>query len=264
MKPSEILKHAAMAAVVASLATATLAAAQEAPAPLPKAEVILDKYIEATGGKAAYEKRHSEVTTATIEFVGQGVKGTLTSWEAEPDKLYIVMDLEGVGKIKSGVNSGIVWEKSALQGPRIRKGVERAVGLRQATFNGSLLWRKLFPKAETVGVEPVDGEDCYKVVLTPAEGADEIRFYSKKTGFLVKTTTKIDSPMGEVPVESVAADYKAFAGILEPTKTTQKIATVTIASTVESVKVNEEIPPEKFALPAEIKALMDKEKAEKK
>lgn len=264
MKPSEILKNAAVAAVLAGLAAAPLVRAQDAPAPLPKADVILDKYIEVTGGKAAYEKRHSEVSTATIELVSQGVKGTITSWQAEPDKLYMVMDLEGVGKIESGVNDGVVWENSAIQGPRIRKGVERAVGLRQATFSGSLKWRKLYQKAETVGVEAVDGEDCYKVVLTPAEGADEIRFYSKKTGLLVKTTTKIASPMGEVPVESLASDYKDFGGILQPSKTTQKIAAVTISSTVESVKVNEEIPPERFALPAEIKALLEKDKAEKK
>jgi len=45
--------------------------------PLPKAETILDRSIEVTGGKAAYEKRKTEITTGTFEFSGKGVKGTI-------------------------------------------------------------------------------------------------------------------------------------------------------------------------------------------
>ena len=59
------------AAVV--LATGAQLAADD----LPKAETILDKYIEVTGGKAAYEKNHSEVSTGTMEFVGKGIKGSV-------------------------------------------------------------------------------------------------------------------------------------------------------------------------------------------
>jgi hypothetical protein len=35
---------------------------------LPKAETILDKYVEATGGKAAYEKHHTEISKGTMEI----------------------------------------------------------------------------------------------------------------------------------------------------------------------------------------------------
>ena len=48
------------AAVV--LATGARLAADD----LPKADTILDKYIEATGGKAAYEKNHTEVSTGSM------------------------------------------------------------------------------------------------------------------------------------------------------------------------------------------------------
>jgi hypothetical protein len=39
---------------------------------LPTGEAILDKYIEVTGGKAAYEKKISEVSTGVMEFTGKG------------------------------------------------------------------------------------------------------------------------------------------------------------------------------------------------
>ena len=64
---------------------------------LPKAETILDHYIEVTGGVAAYQKRHSVIEKGTMEMVGRGVKGSITNYMAAPDKAYSVIDLEGVG-----------------------------------------------------------------------------------------------------------------------------------------------------------------------
>ena len=51
-------------------AAGVLAAADE----LPKAETILDKYVEVTGGKAAYAKIHAEITTGSMEFAAMGLK----------------------------------------------------------------------------------------------------------------------------------------------------------------------------------------------
>ena len=47
-----------LAALAASLSFAQTEA-------LPKAETILDRYIEVTGGKAAYEKRKNEIETGS-------------------------------------------------------------------------------------------------------------------------------------------------------------------------------------------------------
>jgi hypothetical protein len=72
-------------------------------------------------------------------------------------------------------------------------------GAREALFDAQVEWRKIFPKAEP-WLGSVN-EDCYKVVLTPMTGKPETRFYSKKSGLLLKTTTTAVSPMGEVAVE---------------------------------------------------------------
>ncbi len=226
---------------------------------LPKAETILDHYIEVTGGKAAYEKRKSEITTGTVEFAAQGLKGTLTHYAAAPDKSYSVIELDGIGKMEEGAINGIVWDKNPMLGPRIKSGEEKAQGLRGAMFNSHLNWRKAYTKAETVGVENVEGEDCYKVVLTPNEGKPETAYFSKKTGLEVKRTTTAVSPMGEMQVEAIASNYKDFDGILEPTKVVQKVAGQELVMTIQSIKVNPEIPADKFEPPAEIKALMNKQ-----
>src|ERR1043166_7944689 len=87
---------------------------------LPKAETILDKFIEVTGGKAAYEKRHTEVSTGSMEIVGKGIKGTLTSYRSEPDKSYTEIDIQGIGKVQEGSDGAVAWSLSAMQGPRVK------------------------------------------------------------------------------------------------------------------------------------------------
>src|SRR4051794_4598106 len=93
---------------------------------LPKGETILDKYIELTGGRAAYEKNHSEVSVGTMEFVGKGIKGNISSYRAEPDKSYTEIDIQGIGKVKEGSDGKVAWSLSAMQGPRLKDGEEKA------------------------------------------------------------------------------------------------------------------------------------------
>jgi zinc protease len=226
---------------------------------LPKAETILDRFIAATGGKANYEKRKSEIETGTLEISAMGIKGSLTRYAQAPNKTYSVIEIEGIGKIEEGSSDGIAWQKSLMTGAHVKTGVEKAQALREATFNQTLHWHELFAKAETTGVETVNGEECYKVVLTPKEGKPESNFYSKKSGLLVKSVATVESQNGEMEAESSASDYKDFGdGILSPSKMTQKAGPQEITITISSVKVNEAIPADKFEVPADIKALAAK------
>ena len=226
--------------------------------PLPKAETILDHYVEVTGGKAAYEQHKTEVLRGTIAFPAQGLTGQLTRYSAAPDKEYSTVELGPLGKIESGVANGIAWEKSVILGPRVKNGDEKDQAVRQSRFNAPLEWRKIYSKVETAGVEAAEGEQCYKVVLTPAAGKPETQFYSQKSGLLVKTTATAASPMGEVAVEVTVSDYKNFGGVLMPTRSKQKAGGQELDISVSNVGVNEAIPPEIFNPPAEVKTLIDK------
>lgn len=230
---------------------------------LPKAETILDRYVEVTGGKAAYEKRKNEIETGTIEIKAQGLKGTYTRYSAEPAEAYSVVEIEGVGKIEDGIDKGIAWDKNPMLGPQIKKGMEKAQYVRESTFNSQLHWRELNSKVETVGTETIDGELCYKVILTPTEAPPETMYFQKKSGLAVKTVATMVSSMGEAPVEMYASDYKNWNGVMAFTKITQKLAGQEIVITIQDVKTNQPLPPDRFDPPAEVKALISKA-AEKK
>jgi hypothetical protein len=231
--------------------------------PLPKAETILDRYVEVTGGKAAYEKRKSEIATGAIEAKAQGLKGPMTRYSGEPAEEYSIVTIEGVGKIEEGIDKGVAWANDPILGPRIKSGAEKAQALREGTFNSPIHWRELNSKVEAAGTETIDGELCYKVVLTPVEGPPETMYFQKKSGLAVKTVATLVNQMGNVPVELFAADYKSFGGVTVPTKITQKYAGQEFTITIQDVKVNQQLPPDRFDPPAEIKALLSKA-AEKK
>src|ERR1035441_8492412 len=113
------------AALLAAIATPRLVAAD-----LPKAETILDKYIEVTGGKAAYQKLHSQMESGSFELPAMGVKGVMTSYRAEPDLAYTEIVLEGIGKMQVGSDGKVAWTNNPMQGPHIQEGAERAQAMR--------------------------------------------------------------------------------------------------------------------------------------
>ena len=170
------------AALVLSTAGVSLRAADD----LPKAETLLDKYIEATGGKAVYEKNRNQMVTGTMDFAGMGMKGTMTAYRAAPDKSYAEINLGGVGKIQEGSNGTVAWSLSAMQGPHVKEGDEKASALHLPRYDAEVHWRDAYKSVQTVGVETVDGKECYKVALTPKEGSPSTRFYDKQSGLMIK------------------------------------------------------------------------------
>ncbi len=252
MNRNPAFRNLAIAAI--ALAAASARAADD----LPKAETILDKGIEATGGKAAYQKIHTEVATGSMSI--NGITGTSTTYKAEPDKVLNEIVFQGIGSMQEGSNGKVAWSNSAMQGPHVKEGEEKEVALMMARFDAEVNWRSLYPKVETVGTETVDGAECYKVLLTPKAGKPMTRYYDKRTGLLRKLSMTATTPMGEVNVESTFDDYRKDGDILSPHKMTNQAMGQQFVITIDKVEYNAEIPASKFDLPEAIQALLAKDK----
>lgn len=226
-----------------------------AAAPLPPAEQILDKFVEVTGGQAAYEKISTQYATAAIEFSGKNIAGKLTLYQAAKSRSYVLMELPGVGQFEQGTAEGVAWERSAMLGPRLKTGPERAAALREADVQSRVLWRNHFAKAETAGEEEIDGRRCYKIVLTPNEGEAETRFFEVSTGLLVRIDRIVRSQMGEVPAQTILGDYRPVGGILTAHSLRQKTMGQDFVTTIQTIEYNADIPDSRFALPEDVRAL---------
>lgn len=227
---------------------------------LPKADAILDRYVEVTGGKAAYGKLKNRVTKATFEIPAQGLKAELTVYGARPNKMYTILESDALGKIEKGTDGEVAWEANLMTGPQIKEGEEKTFMMREATFDGATQWRKLYKKVECVGLEAIDDQPCYKVVLTPPDGTPMTRYYNKESGLLVKVEMSVATPMGTIPVESYLSDYKPVDGVVLPHKVRVIAMGVERIITTQSTEHNVKMPKDRFKLPAEVQALVDKQK----
>jgi hypothetical protein len=232
-----------------SILAAPAAQAQSKP-DLPKADTVMDQFVEATGGKAAYEKLKNRVSTGTIEVSGANVKGTVKATEAAPNKVLVVMNVGPVGESKQGTDGKEAWESSTINGERELSGEEKDTFIREADFYKEIRWKDLYEKVECTGTEDVEGKPAYKVVLTPKSGKPKTQFFDKTTHLLVKQATIVNSPMGEIPSETFLSDYKEVDGVKIPFTITQKVLTQQIVMKMTEVKHNVDLPADTFKRPA--------------
>lgn len=247
---------ALVGAASAPVWTASAARAQEGE-DLPTAEAVFDRFVEVTGGRAAYEGLGNRVSSGTMSIPAQGISGTITVMQAPPNKMVNEVEFGGIGKSRSGFNGEVAWESNQMMGPRVLQGAEAAQAKRSAVFNPELHWRDLYQSAETVGVEEVDGEKAYKLDLVSTDGQEVTQFYSKDSGLLLRSTTTVTNQMGQVPVVTKIVEWKEFDGIKVPVKTTISMTGVEMVISVDEVKHNADLPADAFALPEEVQKLVD-------
>ncbi|MDX2268977.1 MAG: hypothetical protein NW208_12780 [Bryobacter sp.] len=227
----------------------------------PKAEALMDGYIEATGGLEAYRSLKTQKVVAEIEFVGQGIKGTSTTLLADNGNSITTLDLAGIGKVLSGTKDGVSWESSAMQGTRLREGEEKIQNMRLSDLRAAANWREYTEMAEVTGEESVEGKDCW-VVKSRMKGVnnDSLSWIDKKSGLMVKMSMKVKSQMGEIPMETFFREYRKEGGILMPVAMEQKVGPMMMKTTVKEVVSNGEVPANAFDYPEAVSALLAKKK----
>lgn len=219
----------------------------------PSGEQVMKKYIESTGGEAAYKKFRNRVVTGTMEAAN--IKGTMTVQTEAPNHMRVVMDLEGIGKTDRGTNGDIAWESSTMGGARLIEGDELKQFMREADFNSTLNWKQHYKKIEVVGEEKIGDRAAWKVEQTTDDGKVETAFYDKETGLSLKQIVKVTTNMGEIEVQTLLENYTAFDGVKMPTVIKQTVMTNQVVIKFETVKHNVDLPKDTFAPPDDVKAL---------
>jgi outer membrane lipoprotein-sorting protein len=233
----------------------TLALPALAAAGLPPAAEILDRYVEVTGGRAAYEKITARTSHGTFTMQAMNLQATMTTYQAAPGFMRMETELPQMGKIEAGCDGTIAWEVNPMTGARLLDGTEKVMTIRDAVFNADLRWRDLYPKAETTGREQIDNRDMYVVVLTPKEGPPETRYYGVEDGLLWRVKRTMPTQMGDVPAQSTFADYRTFDGIMLATTVRNSVSVQEFTITTTSVD-HAPLAAATFAPPAAVAALI--------
>lgn len=223
---------------------------------LPSAEEILKRYVEQVGGERAFSKYKSQHALGTIEMGAQQLKGKMEVFAARPNKLLVIMDIPGVGKITTGYNGEIGWMNNPLTGPMILPESMLEQVATQADFDHALRKPEDYKSMEVLGLEEFAGEPSYKLKLVHRSGFESTEFFSKETGLQKGFIAKQESPFGAVNVTTEITDYEKFGDIHVPSRIIQKVSGMEQIVTIDEMDFND-VPDSKFDLPPEVKTLTE-------
>lgn len=246
--------------IILLLALAPVFAAEEK---IPTARQVIDRYVELAGGKTNFQKIDSVMLKARTEIGGQNIGGKMTLATAKPNKLLLTVDLGGIA-VRSGFDGTNGWQMNPLTGPTVMEGAELRDMGSQADFFAILHEDKNYKSMTNLGKVDFQGEPCYKLQLIDTNGVEVTEFYGVTNGLQKGFTGSQESSFGKITATSVNHEHKKFGDLLLPSKVTQTMAGTGLSQTmiVESVEFGN-VPESTFALPPEIKALLQNPEPEK-
>jgi outer membrane lipoprotein-sorting protein len=225
----------------------------------PSAEKILNHYVRVTGGADAYEKIRNRVTRTEVEIEGSNISLNITMMAKKPNLVKIVTESPATGKVVSGCNGETVWELSDVKGPIVKKGREKENALHLNTLDRFACWKEVYRKAEFKGVKEMNGHSCFVVYVEPYEADPQTLYFDRASKLLVALETKMKSEMGNLPILSYFEDYREVDGVTLPFMTRVMVASQVMVSRVKSVEHNVSLDSNLFALPDEIRDLVDRQ-----
>lgn len=219
------------------------------------AKEIFNRYIDACGGKAAFDKIKNRLTTSITENQETKEKTEITYYQAKPVKLYAVYTSAAIGKLITGTDGKTVWEIGSLNGAKIKQGTEKEVLLRECIMDKYVNWQKIFRKVEA-DTDANANDKFYNIVTGTIEGGQTQKlFFDKKSHYLVKIDMSFDTGDKKMPVEVFIGDYKKTDAVMLPYRTQVHFANTLKITTISKIINNTKLKKNQFDLPAEIKKL---------
>ena len=145
---------------------------------LPGAETLIDRYIEASGGREAHESVKSRTTLGTLSIPAMKFKGAFEFYQQPPNSRY-TLEIEGSGSVVTGVIEEGAWRTSLFEGPYVMEGSEDFDARQHGALNGLLSWRERFRSGRALREDAVNGEPAYVVRLVSPEGGATEFYFSK-------------------------------------------------------------------------------------
>ncbi len=236
-------QDAAKPAAPVATPSATKAAA------LPTADQVLDHYVQAIGGRAAWLKLNSRVSKGTIEIPAMNnLSGTVEIHEKAPNSMLAVINLGGAA-FEQGFDGKIAWSVNPQSGLRELSGGELDDARHEANFYHALDLRKNYTKLTVSGIERVNEHDTYAVEATRAEGAPDKMYFDMQTGLLVRSVNQRYTPDGVTEFTADVDDYTEVDGVKLPFTVRQTGASATFVIRFTEIHHNLQLTDSQFAKP---------------
>lgn len=207
------------------------------------AEEIINKHIEATGGRAAWEKINSMRSEGTINVQGTDVTLTLTKQRGKGMRQDIaVMGMTGFQIITPTAG----WSYMPFQGQTEVDSIPAAevAKMQEGIDIGNPLftYKERGYTAEVTGNESINGSDATKIVLTKKDSAKQTIYVDTKTYHVVRMVTMQTVNGQEQEVVNDFTNFKQLPeGIVVPMNITLPFGELQLAKIEINPTVDENI-----------------------
>lgn len=237
-----------------SLAPAAPASAQDA---LPSGREVIDRFIEALGGRDAILGQPGRHVFGRFSVPAQGMGGDLEIYAQPPNRMLVRVSIEGIGEVRSGFDGTTGWSNNPMVGPMVLDSLQLRQMEQQADMYAALYPESQIAALETVGQETFEGATCYNVKVTTTWGETYNEYFDVTTGLQVGSRRTQESPMGPMETVTITSDYRDLDGLKAPFKQVVRTMGIDQVVTIDSATAGT-IPDSVFALPPEIQALVKK------
>lgn len=192
-------------------------------------EGILEKYVQAIGGRAAVEKISSRISKGTINgsFSGIPINGTVEIIEKSPNKTLTLITFASTGAIRKAFTGAYGYEQISLIGFRELKGDELASLRAASDMHWNINLRRLYPNMVLKEKEKIGDVEVYVIEATPAEGWPSRFYFAADTGLLLRKD------------ESYFEDYRKVDGIMLPFAIRSGSSLITLTGVTHNAAVDD-------------------------
>lgn len=181
---------------------------------------LLEKMIQAQGGRAALAAVKDTTTTGALEMVQMGMNGSVTMYQKEPDKMRIDIELMGM-VITQAYDGQKAWMTNPQTGSTEEMPETQGQSMRrQALGNDSLLNPDKYGITYVLkGKEKVGDKEYVLLEQTYKDGTKATMYIDPVTYLLARAKAKTQDMTGaDIEGETVFEDYKKEGDIMVPHK----------------------------------------------
>ena len=217
--------------------------------PLPTADAILDKYLQAVGGREAIEKITSRVEKASLTVPG-APEVPIDILAKAPDKRISIMHMrEGDSVTAFDGHQG--WLSNPGRPVRRMSEQDNYIAKLDADLHFAADVKQLFSSFQVSESEKIGDREVY-LVVGKSEDKPPVRLYfDAESGLLLRMIRYTETPLGRNPSQVDFADYRATDGVKIPYRWTLARPGQRFTIQVTEVKQNVPVDDAQFATPAE-------------
>jgi hypothetical protein len=219
----------------------------KADAPLPTVEQVLEKYVQALGGREALAR----VTTRVVKGSRVGADGVLVPeeiYQKAPDKLFVMTTYPSI-TFTSGFDGARAWARDGKGTDQLNDQFAEALR-REAEFYNGVRVRELYPKMTVVSRETLGGRETYVIGAPASDDSKEKLYFDAQTGLLVRRYVEFKTALGPTPVQVDYEDYREVDGVKLPFQLRWSNPRYSWGRKVDRIEHNVSIDGAKFDPPA--------------